>query len=126
MKKVIALVMVIMLFTSIFAGCTPADNASHNISQEADKFGVTRRITVVNMRTDKVMFEIEGTFSLKNNSTRELEIICIIAPDTYKKHFVYLNDWTSYVMEDISGAYIYPYRYNIKIYPQVPHVEIGG
>jgi ABC-type Fe3+-hydroxamate transport system substrate-binding protein len=125
MKKVIAMFLLLITVVGVLAGCTPAENASHNISAEADKFNVTRRITVVNMRTDMVMFEIEGTFSLKNNSTKELEIICLVGHNTYKKHFVYLNDWTSYVMEDISGANVDPYSYNIKIYPQIPNITIG-
>jgi len=71
------------------------------------------------------MFEIEGTMSLKNNSTRELEVICMTGENTYKKHFIYLNDWTSYVVEDISGSDIDPYHYHIKVYPfRLPSIDI--
>lgn len=116
MKKVITIIIALALSATLSA-CRSADMASYNLSKAADEFNITRKITVVNMRTDEVMFEIEGTMSLKNNSTRELEIICKIGDGTYKKHFVYLNDWTSYVVEDISGADIDPYHYHISIYP---------
>ncbi len=126
MKKFSSVFAAIVLMVTLFASCSPASNASHNVSVEADRFQVTRKITVVNMRTDKIMFEIEGTFSLKNNSTNELEIVCQVGAGEYKKHFVYLNDWTSYVMEDVSGAGIDPYQYNIRVYPQLPDVNFGG
>jgi len=126
MKKIIALSLVLILICMAFASCRPATKVSHNISLEADSFNVTRRITVVNMRTDSVMFEVVGTFSLKNNSKNELEIICQVGPGLYKKHYIYLNDWTSYVMEDISGHGVDPYRYEIRIYPQLPSITFGG
>ena len=68
------------------------------------------------------MLELVGTFSLANNSSNELEITCQTGQEEYKKHFVYLNDWTVYVVEDISGADVDPYHYEINFLPQM----IGG
>ena len=65
------------------------------------------------------MFELVGRFSLDNNSSNELEIICEVAPNTYKKHFVYLNDWTLYVVEDLSGANVDSYRYEVNFLPEM-------
>lgn len=73
-------------------------------SKEADNFNVTRKLTVINARTDTILLEMEGTFSLSNNSDNELEVICEVGDGKYQKHFVYLNDDTMYVVEDISGA----------------------
>ena len=116
MKKIITLLLVLAIALGL-SGCYQADIVSTNLSRDADEFKITRKITVVNMRTDSVMFEIEGTMSLKNNSTRELEVICMVGEGQFKKHFIYLNDWTSYVVEDISGADVDPYHYHIDIYP---------
>lgn len=36
----------------------------------------------------------------------------------YKKHFVYLNEYTMYVVEDLSGSQVSPYHYEINVLPQ--------
>lgn len=36
----------------------------------------------------------------------------------YQKHFVYLNDYTLYVVEDISGSGVDKYHYEINFLPQ--------
>ena len=38
----------------------------------------------------------------------------------YKKHFLYINkEWTAYTVEDISGADVTPYHYEINILPEM-------
>lgn len=73
----------------------------------------------MNVISDTVVMEITGTFSIANNDENELEIICKVGEYKYKKHFVYLNNWTLYTIEDISGADVDPYQYEIVIYPQM-------
>lgn len=119
MKKRIALLVTLIVVGLMLAGCTQADRVSANISKEADAFNVIRRITVINMRSDKPIFELVGQFSLGNTSTRELKVICQTGPNEYKKHYIYLNDWTMYVVEDISGADVSPYRYEINFLPEM-------
>lgn len=103
-KKIGVLTLLLLLVCVVLTGCSEADKVSSNISQEANNFNVTRRLTVINARTDTVLLELIGTFSLKNNSTNELEVICEVGEGKYQKHFVYLNEYTLYVVEDISGA----------------------
>lgn len=117
MKKIILVILVLLVV--LIAGCTEADRVSSNVSKEADLFNVTRRIEVINARTDKPLFELIGNFSLKNNSTNELAIIVEVAPNVYKKHFVYLNEWTLYVVEDVSGAYVDKYHYEVNFLPEM-------
>lgn len=100
-------------------GCTQAERVSTNISKEADRFNVTRRLAVINARTDKPVFEIIGNFSLSNNFDNELEIICEVEQGKYKKHFVYLNEWTIYTVEDVSGAYVDNYHYEVNYLPEM-------
>jgi hypothetical protein len=116
-KKIILVILVLLVV--LIAGCTEADRVSSNVSKEADLFNVTRRIEVINARTDKPLFELIGNFSLKNNSTNELAIIVEVAPNVYKKHFVYLNEWTLYVVEDVSGAYVDKYHYEVNFLPEM-------
>jgi hypothetical protein len=49
------------------AGCSAADTASWNISQDSDNFKVTRRVTFVNGITDKYLLTIEGLCSIKDS-----------------------------------------------------------
>lgn len=119
MKKKIGILTVMLILVSMaLVGCTEADKVSQNISQEANNFNVTRRLTVINARTDTVLLELIGTFSLKNNSSNELEVICEVGDGQYQKHFVYLNEYTLYVVEDISGAFVDKYHYEINFLPE--------
>ena len=99
-------------------GCTEADQVSSNISKQADNFNVTRKLTVLNARTDTVLLELTGTFALKNNTSNELEVIIETAEGKYQKDYVYLNDYTMYVVEDISGSEVDKYHYEINFLPE--------
>lgn len=99
--------------------CRQSDVVSYNVSKEADNFNIFRRITVINSRTDTAIYELEGFFSLSNNSSRELEIICRVGDNDYRKHFIYLTDTVLYVVEDIGGTDISPFHYKITFYPQM-------
>lgn len=102
------------------SGCgRQSARVAYNISKEADNFNVTRRLEVINARTDKPVFELIGNFALSNNSTNELEVTVEIGQGIYKKHLVYLNDWTIYVVEDVSGAYVDKYHYEVNFLPEM-------
>lgn len=112
--------LVLLLVVVLLSGCwRQADRVAYNVSKEADNFNVTRRIVVLNARSDKPMFELIGNFSLKNNTENELEVICEISRGIYKKHFIYLNQWTLYVVEDVSGAYVSKYHYEVNFLPEM-------
>ena len=117
MKKTIIVVMLIILAV-VLTGCDQADRVSNNVSKEADNFNVTRRVTVFNTRSDTVLLEIIGNLSIKHSSG-DVDIIVETGPNTYKKHFVSLNDWTTYVVEDISGAFVDKYHYEINFLPEM-------
>jgi len=118
MKKFLAMLLALLMVMVCLTGCTESEQVSYNISKEADNFNVTRRLTVINARTDTVLLEMIGTFALKNNSSSELEVICEVADGTYQKHFVYLNEYTLYVVEDISRASVDKYHYEINFLPE--------
>lgn len=106
-------------------GCNQSYRVSENISQEANNFNVVRRITVINARTDTVLLQLTGTFSLRNNSDNELEVICELEDGKYQKHYVYLNEYTLYVVEDLSGSNVSKYSYELNFLPEmIPGVKI--
>lgn len=116
-KKVVELMGAMLLAFSAL-GCTEADQVSRNISKEADNFNVTRKLTVLNARTDTVLLELTGTFSLGNSSANELEVIIETDEGKYQKDYVYLNEYTMYVVEDISGSSVDKYHYEINFLPE--------
>ena len=118
MKKFLAILMMAVMLV-VLCGCRQADRVAYNISRSADYFNVTRRVAVINARTDEPVFELIGNFSLKNNNVNELEIVCEVGKGIYKKHFIYLNEWTIYVVEDVSGAYVDPYHYEVNFLPEM-------
>ena len=121
MKKIKLTILIIVMIGMMFilSGCTQADRVSNNIRQQADNFNVTRRISVINARTDKPIFELIGNLSLQNNVNNELEIIVETEQGKYKKHFIYLNEWTIYCVEDVSGCYVDKYHYEVNYQPQM-------
>ena len=117
MKKIIKALALATLLTT--TGCTQADTVRHNITENADSFNVTRRITVFNTRTDKVLMQMTGVMSIKTDSgTKELNVL-VKDGETYYKHIIYLNDDTTYVMEDIGGADVSRSAYEIHFLPEV-------
>ena len=119
MKKFIAITLLAVAIIVAMCGCTQADRVSHNVSKQADNFNVTRRLAVINARSDEPVFEMIGNFSISNTSANELAVTVEVAPGTYKKHYVYLNQWTIYVVEDVSGAYVDPYHYEVNFLPEM-------
>ena len=120
MKKFIAFIMVLASVCVILVGCSEADKVNANISKQADYFETERKITVYNARTDKIILEAEGFMSISNNSSNELVVTCKVGPNTYKKNYVYLNNYTMYVLEDITGTHTDPYHYKLYFHTEFP------
>ena len=81
-------------------------------------------MTVYNARTDKIILYIEGYIDISNNTSNELVVTAKTSKDTYKKNYVYLNDYTLYVVEDIGGTHTDPYHYKVYFDTNViPSVE---
>lgn len=117
-KKMLLVLLAAVTCMFVFAGCSESSKVSMNVSQEADNFNVTRKLTVINARTDTVLLELTGTFALQNNDDNELEVIIETAKGKYRKDLVYLNDYTMYVVEDVSGADVDKYHYEINFLPK--------
>ena len=121
-KRIAAGTIAGVMLAGTLCGCSEASRVRRNLNQEADNFNIQRRITVLNARTDKVLLEMEGTFSLSNNSDNELVVTCEVGEGKYQKHYIYLNSYTLYVVEDISSADVDPYHYELNIIPEM----VGG
>ncbi len=117
-KKIIPVLAIIAILGLSVVGCRESDKVSYNISQEADNFNVTRRLVVINARTDKPLFELVGNFALSNNDENELEVVCQTGKNEFKKHYIYLNEYTIYTVEDLGGASVNKYKYEVNFLPE--------
>lgn len=123
MKKIFAVILAIILVFSLTA-CSEADKVNSNLSKQANYFECERKITVYNARTDLIILEAEGYMSVSNNSSNELVVTCKVGPNEYKKNYIYLNDYTMYVVEDITGTHTDPYHYKLYFHTEIlPDIE---
>lgn len=130
MKKVLTIILTAMLIIAgivtlcSYSGCSEADRVNRNLSKQAQYFDCERRVTVYNARTDKVIMYIEGYIDISNNTTNELVVTAKVGNDTYKKNYVYLNEYTLYVVEDINGTHTDPYHYKVYFDVKLPDFEV--
>lgn len=131
MKKIIAIALFIIAITTVFTSCsdefygTEADRVNYNMSKEADYFECVRKITVYNARTDLIVCELEGYMSISNNTHSELVVTCKTGANTYKKNYIYLNEYVIYVVEDITDSVTDPYHYKFYFHTEIlPDIEV--
>lgn len=122
MKGIKKIVVVVLMFALVVAmtGCNEADRANYNMSKQADYFECERKITVYNARTDKIILEAEGYMSISNNSNNELVCTIKTGNNEYKMNYIYLNEYTMYVVEDITGTHTDPYHYKLYFHTEIP------
>ena len=120
MKKKIIFIVTMCILVFSLSGCmqTESDKVSYNVSKEAENFNVLRRFAVINTRTDKVEFELVGAFSRENVKQNEVSIVVELEDGTYKKHIIGLNENTMYVIEDLGGAKVNKYKYEVNYIPE--------
>lgn len=126
MKRFIAIFILVIMAIFALSSCSSseADRVNRNIGKQADYFESERRVTVYNARTDKIIMYIEGYISISNNSSNELVVTAKVGDGVYKKNYVYLNDYTLYVVEDISGTHTDPYHYKVYFDIKAPDIEV--
>ena len=117
------LIMIFVVLTCILAlsltGCRQANVVSRNVSKQADNFNVTRRVTVINTRTDKVLMQMVGKISIEDVENGVAVIVEIDRKKSiYQKHYIYLNGNTMYTVEDVSGVGVSKYAYEMEFMPQ--------
>lgn len=115
----LAVALAFVVPTVLMTGCSCSSEAaerSWQISNDADNFGVERRLTVVNTRTDKVLWQVTGVFST-GHSTGDLDVIVDLGDGRYAKHYFDLNEWTTYFVEDVSNEGLPDHFYEVRTLP---------
>ena len=118
MKKITKPLLLTLLAVLFLVGCRESNRVSYNVSREADSFGVVRRVTVINMRSDNIVFEAVGNIAIDTSDSEKLIVIMQSDEDTYKKHYINMTEWNMYVVEDVEGAKADQYKYEIRYVPE--------
>lgn len=124
MKKILLIIFLLFCVVGI-TSCNKADNIQHNISKESDNFETYRKVTVINLRSDKVLLTVEGYISIKDSAANEIAIIINTAPKEYMMHYVYTGPEVVYLVEQVKPSNTDPYHWEIKIFATLPDIDLG-
>ncbi len=127
MNKVWTMLAAVSFMLAAFAGCDDAKIASRNLSKAAENFEIDRRIIFYNGITDTYMLTIDGRCAIDDQG-KQLEVVCKVSPDAYKKHFLGLSDNVTYFAEQLETADVSAYHYRVTFKPQtiLPDIDFRG
>jgi len=71
---------------------------------------VINKLPLIQLRTGKWI----------DTGSNEISVIVEVdrKRNIYQKHLIYLNEWTMYTVEDVSGANVSKYAYEVEFMPQ--------
>lgn len=126
--KRLTILLLSMLWVLTLAWCSDARMASYNISKKSDYFEIPRRVVFYNGITNEYILEIQWYCSLwwgDQQTPNEIWIVCKDW-DGYKKHFLWLSDNVTYIVEQIDDVNISTSHYKVIFKPSavVPSFEI--
>lgn len=106
---------------ALTACSSDADNASYNLSREAEQFNIERRITFINGITNDVMLTVQGYCSVETGDSAlagSLEVTCKEGPNSYTKDFLGLSDNVTFITEQLESADVSLYHRKVIIKPE--------
>ncbi len=123
-KILITILTIVILVTSVlvFTSCNQSETVNYNIKKDADNFAVYRRMTFINLRTDKILYAAEGYFSLHDSSTNEISITFKVSENEYSLNYFLIGENVVYVIEQIENTTTDPYHWHIYWYVPVPDI----
>lgn len=124
MKKIISLILTILCVFGL-SSCNEAANIQYNIAYQSDNFETYRRITVINLRSDIVLLQVEGYLSIKNSTESELAVIIKTGKDKYQMHYVYTGAEIVYLVEQLEPSNTDPYHWEIRVFATIPEIDWG-
>jgi hypothetical protein len=105
-----------------------AETVTNNIQKEADKFGVYRKMTFVNLYTGELLYSAEGYFSLQTTykneyqGQQEIGLVFKVSKNEYQMHYFSISNHVVYVIEQVENTTTNPYYWNIIWYIPVPNI----
>lgn len=85
-----------------------------------------KTVNYVHYSWNILLLQMEGCLSIKTDpDTNELNVIAELPNGKYQKHFIYLNEWTMYTVEQIDSTKTDKFNYEFNFLPQeLPGVKI--
>lgn len=128
MKKLLVLVLLLFCTWTILSWCDDASIVSHNISRKSDYFEIPRRVVFYNGITNEYILEVEWYCSLQwwgASTPDEISIVCKDGAG-YKKHFLWLSDNVTYIVEQLDDVNVSANHYKVIFKPEaiLPSIEI--
>ena len=127
-KKILIIIMCLMLpVLLILTGCSSAETVTHNIQKDANKFGVYRKMTFVNLYTNEVLYSAEGYFSVQTTYSSEFQgqqevaLVFKVGADEYKMDYFSIANNVTYVIEQTENTTTNPYHWEINWYVAIPY-----
>lgn len=80
---------------------------------------------VLNTRTDKALFEVEGYISLSTDNDGDLNVTIQTGPNEYKLFYAHLSEYVTYAAIQIDPNQKDPYAYDIRFFPADEVVQHG-
>ena len=124
MKKIISLILTILCVFGL-SSCNEAANIQYNIAYQSDNFETYRRITVINLRSDTVLLQVEGYLSIKDSTESELAVIIKTGKDKYQMHYIYTGAEIVYLVEQLEPSNTDPYHWEIRVFATIPEIDWG-
>ena len=124
MKKLLA-VIVLFIGLLMLSGCSEAGQVNDNLRKQEANFEIYRQVTVINLRSDKILLEVEGYLHIMIDDDGDLNITIMTGPNTYKLHYVSLNGEAMYISEQLENATTNPYNWEIRIFAITPDIDFG-
>lgn len=131
LKKVLIGLVATGMAVAGLAACSDADTVSHNLSKEADSFGVWRQVVLYNGITDKYILEIDGYCSVGNNDDADkVSITCKVdggnGTDSYTKDIYTKSDNTMVFVHQLQGVHVSPDHYKVIMKPETvfPSIDV--
>lgn len=123
-KYLIGLFLAVLCLIGLVA-CNEADNIRHNIAEKSDNFETYRRITVINLRSDAILLQVEGYIAIKDSTDSELAVIIRTGKNEYKMHYIYTGAEIVYLVEQLEPSSTDPYHWEIRIFAVKPDISWG-
>lgn len=101
------------------------DVIQKNLNRQTGNFETYRKITVINLRSDKVLMEFIGYLTTKIDSEGDVDIMIMTGPNQYKMHYFRKAPEITYLSEQLENSTTDPYHWEINIYAVVPGIKIG-
>lgn len=124
MKKIFTVLTVLFMALAL-VGCQTASTVNQNLRNQEANFQVYRKVTVINLRSDKILLEVEGYLHIKIDADGDLNVTILTAPGQYMLHYASLGEGVVYVSEQTVNSHTDPYHWEIRIFAIVPDVQLG-